>query len=744
MKAVLIEVSGTVQGLGFRPFVYNLAAENGIYGFVRNTGNGVQIIVEGKKSAVCSFIKKLKKSEFAAKYSIKKISCRNYKNFKILRSKKTEIFSEFPHDLALCGECKKELFSENNRRYFHPFINCVKCGPRFSIIKKLPYDRKNTSMSEFEICADCRKEYGNPSDRRFHAQPNSCHKCGPRLSLFSSEEKLISEKNKALSDAVKLLKKGKIIAVKSIGGYHLCCDALNLEAIRKLRKRKSRPSKPFAVMTDFCMAENLCRISKYERDELLSDRAPIVLLKKRKSKKYENIFNSLAPDNSALGVMMPYAPLHHLIIKEMPALVMTSGNQSDEPICVNEKEAFKNLSKIADYFLTHNREIENRLDDSIVRFLPGSGEKIIIRRSRGYVPAPVKTNIEKDIFAAGGDLKNNFCFVRKGNAYLSQFTGDLQEHANLKFYEESINKMKSFLDINPQYAVCDAHPGYHSCEYAASRFKKISFAYHHYAHMASVMAEHNLSGNIIGFVFDGNGYGEDGNIWGGEVVLYSKRKFGRIMHFDYFSLPGGDLCQKEVWRTAVSILHKYNLLNAMPKHLKKYKHKTIVKMIENGVNSPLTSSAGRMFDAVAAMTGIKEISSFEAEAAVALESAAEEYKTSGRYKYNIKNNIIDMKPAFVGILYDISCSLPAPLISAKFHNTIAGLIVKIVTVNTSAFKTEKVILGGGVFQNMRLLNTVAKRLLSSGFKIYYNNQVPINDGGICLGQSYIRQFTDLK
>ena len=740
MKSVLIEVSGTVQGLGFRPFVYNLAVENSVSGFVRNTGDGVQIIVQGTKSAVDSFIKKLQKSEFDAKYSIKKIPCRQYNNFKILRSKKNEILSEFPHDLALCGECKKELFSENNRRCLHPFINCVKCGPRFSIIKKLPYDRKNTSMSEFVMCKECRQEYKDPSNRRFHAQPNSCRKCGPQLSLFSSGKKLISQKDKALSGAVKLLKKGKILAVKSIGGYHLCCDAFNEKAVRKLRERKLRPSKPFAIMSDLQTAESLCHISKYERAELLSSRAPIVLLKKRKSKKYESVFNALAPDNSSLGIMMPYAPLHHLLIKAMPALVMTSGNKSDEPICIDEKEAFGNLSQIADFFLTHNRKIENRLDDSIVRFLPDSCEKIMTRRSRGYVPAPVKTEIKKDIFAAGGDLKNNFCFIRKGNAYLSQFTGDLEENANLKFYEESINKMKSFLDINPRNAVCDVHPGYHSSKYAESRFKKISFAYHHYAHMASAMAEHNLSGNIIGFIFDGNGYGEDGSIWGGEVVLYSKRKFNRIMHFDYFSLPGGDLCQKEVWRTAVSILHKYNLLNEMPKHLKKYKYKTVVKMIENGVNSPLTSSAGRMFDAVAALTGIKEISSFEAEAAVALESAAEEYKTSGRYKYNIKGDIIDMKPAFGGILHDIGCSLPAQLISAKFHNTAADLIIKIVTVNTSAFKTGKIVLGGGVFQNIRLLNTVAKRLLSSGFKIYYNNQVPINDGGICLGQAHIRQF----
>jgi len=737
LKSVLIEVSGTVQGLGFRPFVYNLAVENSVSGFVRNTGDGVQIIVQGTKSAVDSFIKKLQKSEFDAKYSIKKIPCRQYNNFKILRSKKNEILSEFPHDLALCGECKKELFSENNRRCLHPFINCVKCGPRFSIIKKLPYDRKNTSMSEFVMCKECRQEYKDPSNRRFHAQPNSCRKCGPQLSLFSSGKKLISQKDKALSGAVKLLKKGKILAVKSIGGYHLCCDAFNEKAVRKLRERKLRPSKPFAIMSDLQTAESLCHISKYERAELLSSRAPIVLLKKRKSKKYESVFNALAPDNSSLGIMMPYAPLHHLLIKAMPALVMTSGNKSDEPICIDEKEAFGNLSQIADFFLTHNRKIENRLDDSIVRFLPDSCEKIMTRRSRGYVPAPVKTKIKKDIFAAGGDLKNNFCFIRKGNAYLSQFTGDLEENANLKFYDESINKMKSFLDINPKKAACDAHPGYHSSRYIESRFKNVNFVHHHYAHMASVMAEHDLNGNILGFIFDGSGYGEDGNIWGGEVILYSKKQFMRVAHFDYFRLPGGDICQKENWRTAVSLLHKYGLTDKLPGHLKKYKYKTIIKMSENEVNAPLTSSVGRVFDAVAALTGIKEISSFEAEAAVALETAAESCKISKHYGYNIKNGVINMKPLFTELLKDIEFSLPASHISAKFHNTIADIIAAAAKQGGRKYKTRKIVLGGGVFQNIYLLNAVIKKLLFFGFKIYYNRQIPMNDGGICLGQAYL-------
>lgn len=731
-KSFLIEVSGTVQGLGFRPFVFNLAVSSCLTGFVRNTGGGAQIIVSGSEDRLKNFVSKLEKSDFNAKYKIKKIlSAEKYKNFRIIKSKKSEILSDFPHDLAMCDECKKELFSSSDRRRLYPFINCIKCGPRFSIIKKLPYDRKNTTMSKFAMCSECKNEYNNPSNRRFHAQPNACHKCGPQLSLFNSEKKYISRKNKALSNAVKLLKKGKILAVKSIGGYHLCCDASNPKAVKLLRKRKNRPFKPFAVMADIEQAGRLCLINEYEKTELLSDKAPIVLLNK---KRHSEISEMLAPRNACLGIMMPYAPLHHLLIKEVPVIVMTSGNKSDEPICINEKEAFFKLSGIADYFLTHDRKIENRLDDSIIRFLPDLKEKVIIRRSRGYVPAPVKTGIKAEIFAAGGDLKNNFCFIRKGNAYLSQYTGDLSENENLNFYDESVKKMRSFLSIKPKTAVCDAHPGYYSSGYASEHYKNAVFAQHHRAHMASVMAEHDLKGDLLGFIFDGNGYGEDGNIWGGEIFLYSNKKFARAGHFDYFHLPGGEICSLEIWRAAVSLLHKYGFLDKLPAHLKKYKYKTAVKMIESGVNSPLTSSAGRIFDAVAALAGIRDISTFEAEAAVALESEAYGCKTDSYYEYDIKNGIIGIKKILKGILNDIQKDVLPTVISAKFHNTIADIIVNF----AKKHKIKNIALGGGVFQNIYLLCKTRERLLSSGFNIYYNMQVPVNDGGICLGQAFLK------
>ncbi|MDR1195637.1 MAG: carbamoyltransferase HypF [Endomicrobium sp.] len=729
-KSLSIEVSGTAQGLGFRPFVYNLAVENNLTGFVRNTGLGAQIAVCGKESSLKKFVAGLKKSGFDAKYTIKKTIQTKCASFKIIKSKNTEITSDFPQDLALCDDCRKELFSSSDRRHSYPFINCIKCGPRFSIIKKLPYDRKNTVMDKFVLCGDCLQEYNNSSNRRFHAQPNACGKCGPQLSLFNADKKLLSRRDEALCDAVRLLKKGKILAVKSIGGYHLCCDASNLNTVKKLRKRKQRPYKPFAVMADIKTAEKLCFINKYEKAELLSKSAPIALLKKKNNMA---MLDTLAPDNSSLGIMLPYAPLHHLLTAKIPLLVMTSGNKSDEPISATEKEAFLNLREIADYFLTHNRDIENRLDDSIVKFLPGCKEKIIIRRSRGYVPVPVKTGISADMFAAGGDLKNNFCFVRKGNAYLSQYAGDLEENANLKFYDESVNKMKSFLDINPKMAVCDAHPAYHSRAYAEKHYKKVNFALHHYAHMASVIAEHNLSGNVLGFIFDGNGYGEDGNIWGGEFILYSRKKFKRAGHLDYFQLPGGDICTKEVWRCAVSLLYKYDLLENMPEHLKKYDYKTIIKMAENNINSPLSSSIGRVFDAVAALTGIKNVSTFEAEAAVALESTIAAHKTPSCYKYDMESGIINISKLLKGILNDIEKGVLAGVISSKFHNTVVDIVVK----TAMKYKIKKIALGGGVFQNIYLLNAVRKKLLSLGFDIYYNKQIPLNDGGICLGQAYM-------
>jgi len=729
---VRITATGVVQGVGFRPFVFNLASGLKLAGLVRNTGSGAQIVVQGETKNVRRFISKLEKSKFAAKYSCKEIASKKYRSFQIKKSKKSKVLSEFPSDLALCEDCKKELFSKTDRRYKYPFVNCVNCGPRFSIIKKLPYDRKNTIMSKFKMCPACREEYGDPKNRRFHAQPNACPVCGPKLSLFDKNAKLIAEREKAFELAAKLLKRGKILAVKGIGGYHLMCDASNKKTVEFLRKRKNRPYKPFAVMADINTAKRLCEVSRYEEAALKSPAAPIVILERKPNIEIQSI-----SFDDTLGVMLPYAPLHHLLVKEIPVLVATSGNRADEPISAAEKEAFKNLSGIADYFLVHNRDIENRSDDSIVRFFPNaSTKKIIIRRSRGYVPNPIATSTADSVIAAGGDLKNNFCVTRNGKAYLSQFIGDLADRPNMDFYSESVQKMKSFLEINPKRAVCDGHPGYASTQHFGGKSLKQSFAFHHYAHMASVIAEHNLKGKVLGFAFDGSGYGEDGNIWGGEVISFDSNKFVRVAHLDYFKLPGGDLCAEEIWRCGVSLLHKYGFDSDIPKLFGKYDWRSAVKMIDAGVNSPETSSMGRVFDGISAILGIKTLATYEAEGAIMLEAAANRTKSAGNYNFEIEDDVIVIKKILKGILSDLNKKMPNGTIAMKFHNT----VVEIIDSCCKQYRAKTVVLSGGVFQNMLLLSKTIEKLQKKKIKVYFNEKVPINDGGIALGQLYISKM----
>ncbi|MCL2390106.1 MAG: carbamoyltransferase HypF [Endomicrobia bacterium] len=736
IRSVKIKAFGVVQGVGFRPIVFNLAKSFNLSGYVRNTGFGAEISVSGSYKNIRSFFSKLKKSSFDASYKQERIPYVKYCGFKIIESKKTKNLSEFPHDLALCNDCKKELFSSSDRRYKYPFINCVKCGPRFSIIKKLPYDRKNTTMNRFEMCAACEAEYSNPSNRRFHAQPNACCECGPRLYFYDGNKKLISEKGNAFDDCVGLLKKGKIAAIKSIGGYHLICDALNINSVKILRQRKQRPFKPFAVMAEIKTALKLCAVNGYEKKALLSDAAPIVLLRKNGNSQFQKNLEIIAPSNNSIGVMLPYAPLHHMLIKEIPMLIMTSGNRSDEPICSNEAEAFKNLKGIADCFLTHDRDIENRCDDSIIGFLPDSGKNIIVRRSRGFVPDPIDADLPDGIFAAGGDLKNNFCVTRENKAYMSHYIGDLSEKLNLDFYGESVKKMKNFLEVNPKKAVCDAHPQYFSSQYVKSKYKKTCEGRHHYAHIASAIAEHKLRGTALGFSFDGSGYGEDGKIWGGEIVFYNSNRFERLAHLDYFKLPGGDVCIKEIWRTALSLLHKYSMIEHMPESFKKFDYKPVLRMLDNNINCPQTSSIGRLFDALSALLGVKYISTFEAEGAIALESLAAS-KSKKFYPFEIKDGIIDVEPVIRNIISDLENKISKNDISVKFHNTVCEIIIKSVLFYARKYNISQIVLSGGVFQNMFLLKNSVKKLKSHGFKVYFNEKVPINDGGISLGQAFM-------
>lgn len=737
-RSLLILATGTVQGIGFRPYIFNLAKKTRLCGYIRNTGYGAEILVQGKDESIKEFVALLKKAPFKANFDFKSIDSKSYKSFKILNSKKTEISSEFPADLAMCDECRKELFNKKDRRYLYPFINCVNCGPRFSIIKKLPYDRKNTTMIKFKMCKDCQAEYDNPSNRRFHAQPNACPKCGPSLFLYNKDQKILAEKKEALNKAILLLKQGKILALKSIGGYHLVCDASNLDAVYLLRKRKQRPAKPFAIMGKINTIRKFCFINEKEKEALLSKRSPIVLLDKKNIKKEEKFFNMIAPDNSTIGCMLPNAPIHHILINEIPLLVMTSGNISDEPISINEKEVFNNLKNIADHFLVNDREIVNRSDDSIEHFFDEGRKKILIRRSRGYVPEPIEIETEDSIFAAGGDMKNNFCIVRKGNAYMSQYIGDLQESANIDFFKESIKKMEKFLDIYPKTAVCDAHPGYFSSEFTDKNFTDNFKVYHHYAHIGSVIAEHKLKGKVLGFSFDGTGYGEDGKIWGGEIVSYNKKKFKRLAHFDYFKLPGGDICTKEIWRIGLSLLHKYDLLYLMPEQFKQFDYKPVLAMLDNNINSPETSSLGRLFDAFASLIGIKYENTFEAEAAIAMESLiSKDNKIKDFYTFKISKDKINIEKMIYELMIDIKKNLPKKIISIKIHNTICEIMLKYVLKYCENEKVS-IALSGGVFQNIYILENISKRLLKKcGLKVFFNEKVPINDGGIALGQAYI-------
>jgi hydrogenase maturation protein HypF len=720
--AIIIQARGLVQGLGFRPFVYNSAKKFNLKGFVRNTSYGAEIYAEGTPYNLKTFTAKLKNSPFKPELTIKTAAQKYFKNFKIADTFAKGAFNtpDFPPDIALCDNCRAEMQNPKNRRYNYPFTTCVKCGPRFSVIKSLPYDRHNTSMAKFKMCPECLKEYSDPKNRRFHAQTISCPNCGPSL-------------NDTIPNIVKLLKSGKIIAIKSIGGYNLACDALNVKAVKLLRKRKNRPSKPFALMTqNLNLMRQLCFMSTHEKQALMSEAAPIVLLKK----KNPNMLAHIAPDNSRVGFIYPYTPLHQALFNKMPdgALVMTSANISGEPIIYKDTDARKKLKNIADYFLTNNREITNPSDDSVIK-LTGK-QTVFLRKSRGYTLNKTKINTALCAFGAGSDIKNNFLFTKGGCAYLSRYTGDLDERENFKFYSDSVEKYQKILKVTPSLAACDTHPGYASSAFAKkfaqqNKIKLVSVQ-HHAAHAASVIAEHNIKGKCLAFSFDGTGYGTDGAIWGGEVLLCDKKRFKRAYHFDYFKIPSGDACAKNPWVSAVALLNKYGLLNKMPAHLKKFNYKTLAAALSANVNAVNTSSAGRLFDAVAALVNIKTVSTFEGEAPIALEAAMSAFAEKP-YKFTIINGIISFESTLKEILRDISKNTPAPQISRRFHETLC----RIITTLAKKHNIKNIILCGGVFQNLFLLERSIKKLKNLNFKVYFNQNFPIGDGGIAAGQAYM-------
>jgi len=759
LKRMQISANGVVQGVGFRPYIYNLATRFSLSGFVQNDSSGVFIDVEGCDSSVDEFLTCLAKSPpphaIIEDIHYTTLPPKGYKDFIIEESAIKETNTTMIcADISTCPDCLKELFDTMDRRYRYPFINCTNCGPRFTIVKDIPYDRKNTTMSDFRMCHDCSSEYHDPQSRRFHAQPNACPVCGPQLMLLNNEGFTVQTQD-PISTVCTLLQDGKIVAVKGLGGYHIACDALNSNAVSLLRKRKYREDKPFAVMMDTIdTIKHFCYINAMEEALLLSTKKPIVLLKKKSDCA---IPHDIAPDNLYLGVMLPYTPLHHLIIREsgLP-LVMTSGNVSDEPIAYKDNEALERLKGIVDYFLVHDRDIFMRCDDSVVKVVEDN--EMIIRRSRGYAPFPVRLQyaFPKPVLACGAFLKNTFCLARGNHAFLSHHIGDLENTETMNSYETAIEHYKRLFSIEPEVIAYDLHPEYLSTKYALAQrddMFKIGVQHHH-AHIVSCMAENGIHHKVIGVAFDGLGYGDDGNFWGGEFFIADLSGYERAGHLDYVPMPGGEQSIKEPWRMAISYLyHLYGndipmlrLFNN-PRFIQEKKDTfgILFKMLSRKINSPLTSSVGRLFDAVASLLGLQHSVNFEGQAAVKLESIADERET-GHYPFDINTNagahcnmliVIQWQPVIKKIIEDMYHKTSIPIISARFHNSIVEMVVQVCTMLRNSKGIKDVVLSGGVFQNNFLFTRLVKKLKLQGFTVYSHTKVPSNDGGISLGQAVI-------
>jgi hydrogenase maturation protein HypF len=745
-----ISIKGIVQGVGFRPFIYNLAKKYELKGYVLNNTSGVNIEVEGESSVIDEFIQKVK-SEPPPQAVIFEMHSQNieplgYEDFTIRKSDdQEEKFVPISPEIATCKDCIKELFDPSDHRYRYPFINCTNCGPRFTIVKDIPYDRKFTTMAPFIMCEKCQREYDDPGDRRFHAQPNACPKCGPKLSLLDDKGGEINVPD-VITEVCRLLKDGKIIAIKGLGGYHLACDAMNKDAVSTLRSRKFREHKPFALMVkDVETAKTLCYVNDEEEKLLKGTIRPIVLLRKRPDCR---VAESVAPHQEYHGVMLPYTPLHHVLMAESGlVLVMTSGNISSEPIVYHDDEAFERLSRIPDYFLVHDREIHIRTDDSVSRVW--HGKEVVLRRSRGYCPFPLLLpfQFEEQILACGAELKNTFCLTRGNYAFMSHHIGDLENLETLTSFEQGIEHFKRIFYIDPAYVAYDLHPDYLSTKYALSvnGVPKIGIQHHH-AHITSCMCDNGIDGEVIGISFDGTGYGTDEKIWGGEFLVCDYGGFERVAHLEYVPLPGGEKAIKEPWRMAASFLDRiygdsmYGLGIDFVKTLDRNKWTIIKKMIDKGLNSPLTSSSGRLFDAVSALVGVRQEVYYEGQAAIELEMAADKDE-EGFYSYDLEElgngSQVMLEPIIRGIVTDIGDNVSVPTIAGKFHNTMAKIILNICLRVRKASGIEKVALSGGVFQNTLLLNKTFTLLDGSGFKVYTQHRVPPNDGGIALGQAVI-------
>ena len=744
-----IHVEGIVQGVGFRPFVYAIATENGLGGFVLNDSAGVVIELEGDRQALDRFLIELR--EQAPPHAlIEKVVCdaipaRGEESFTIAPSRdEDERGAIIPPDRAVCDECLSELFDRSNRRHRYPFINCTNCGPRFTIMRKVPYDREHTSMVAFPMCLECEREYHDSTSRRFHAQANACWRCGPEVRLVRPDGSELNEVD-PISAAARLLRSGAIVALKGLGGYHLACNALDEDTVANLRRRKKREAKPFALMAgDIQTIERFCFVEEGEKSLLRAPERPIVLLRQRDG---DSIAHDVAPGQKYLGWMLPYTPLHYLLIEDsrLP-LVMTSGNLSEEPIAHEDSDALQRLSGIADYFLVNNREIQTRCDDSVMRQF--DNREMMLRRSRGYAPRPITLSrrFAQDTLACGAHLKNTFCLGKGYHAFLSHHIGDLETYDTLQSFVAAIEQFKAFFDVQPSLIAHDLHPDYLSTKYAAGLdgVNKIAVQHHH-AHIVSCMAEHGLDGPVIGVAFDGLGYGADGTIWGGEFLIVDLTGYTRKAHLRYVSLAGGNSAIREPWRSALSYvkdsLGKNPLALELPgwETMSPSKVALVERLLHLNLNTFRTSSCGRLFDAVASILGLCHEANFEGQAAMALEAAALE-GIEDDYPFDIEENEpwqIDLRPAIASLVREVLAGSETAVIAAKFHNTLVSVITKVCLRLRKTEGLNRICLSGGTFQNMYLLQRVVLWLRQRGFQVFVNSKVPPNDGGISLGQAVI-------
>jgi hydrogenase maturation protein HypF len=755
-----VQIRGVVQGVGFRPFVYKLARSLELTGHVFNSSSGVTIEVEGEEALLGEFVRRVRgeppQLAQIAEMSVHAMAARGDREFRILESHaEAGRFGLVPWDAGTCAACWHEFGDPQDRRYGYPFTNCTHCGPRYTIIHDVPYDRATTTMARFTMCPACEREYRDPEDRRFHAQPNACAVCGPSLALvprgatlpeFAEHDALA-----VIRRVRELLRAGAIVAVKGLGGFLLACDATNAHAVEELRRRKRRPAKPFALMTrDLVSVRRICSASVEEEAVLLEQRRPIVILPWRRDAEVQ-LAEAVAPGNNTLGVMLPYTPLHYLLFSDTPgeaaafeALVMTSGNLSEEPIVTANEEALRRLDGVADWFLLHNREIATRVDDSVVRVFESTER--VLRRARGFVPETVDLGAEMhEVLAYGAELKSTFCLTKGHYAILSQHLGDLENYETLQFFTETLGKMQRLFRLRPRAVVYDLHPDYMSTRLAlGSEIERKIGVQHHHAHIVSCMAEHRLHGDVIGVAMDGTGYGTDGAIWGGEFLVANRAEYTRRAHLRYVAMPGGDAAVRQPWRMALSYL-KDAFGEHIPEHLERLggvgerEWALVQTMLARGLQTVPTSSCGRLFDAVAALVGLGTEVSFEGQAAMALEIAIEP-AVRERYEFAIEETeplVVDLRSMIVAIARDLAAGERRGRIAARFHNTLAAVIVEVCCRLRRSDGLDRVCLSGGVFQNVALLGQTASELRGLGFGVCLHAMVPANDGGIALGQAVI-------